>query len=71
VPRRGKKTSWDTFLQAHWDVLAATDFFTVEVWTLGELVTHDVLFFIELAICSVHIASMTTHPNDAFDAGSP
>ena len=66
APRRGKKSSWETFLKAHWEVLAATDFFTVEVWTLQGLVTHYVLFFIELATRSVHIAGITTNPNDAF-----
>jgi hypothetical protein len=39
APLRGKKTSWETFLKAHWEVLA----FTVEVWTLQGLVTHYVL----------------------------
>jgi hypothetical protein len=24
---------WNEFLRMHWDVLAATDFFTVELWT--------------------------------------
>ena len=33
APGREKRTSWRTFLKAHWDVMAATDFFTVEVWT--------------------------------------
>jgi transposase InsO family protein len=66
APQRGKKGSWETFLKAHWEVLAATDFFTVEVWTLGELVTHYVLFFIELATRSVRMAGITTEPNDAF-----
>ena len=66
APSRGEQTSWDTFLKAHWEILAATDFFTVEVWTLRGLVTHYVLFFIELATRSVHVAGVTTHPNDAF-----
>jgi len=30
----------------HMDMLVATDFFTAEVWTLGGLVTYDVLFFL-------------------------
>ena len=29
APEREKRTSWRTFLRAHWDVMAATDFFTV------------------------------------------
>ena len=66
APRRGKRSSWEKFLKAHWEVLAATDFFTVEVWTLQGLVTHYVLFFIELATRSVHIAGITTNPNELF-----
>jgi hypothetical protein len=33
APDRQKKTTWKEFLRAHWEVLAAADFFTVEVWT--------------------------------------
>ena len=32
-PARKKGPSWEEFLKHHWDVIAATDFFTVEVWT--------------------------------------
>jgi len=42
APEREKRTSWVSFLKAHWNVMAATDFFTVEVWTPRGLVT---LFF--------------------------
>ena len=42
APQRKKRTPWKTFLKAHWDVIAATDFFTVEVWTLRGLVTYYV-----------------------------
>ena len=35
---RKKGLSWEEFLKRHWDVIAATDFFTVEVWTPGGLV---------------------------------
>ena len=40
APERGKRTSWRTFLKVHWDVMAATDFFTIEVWTPKGLVTY-------------------------------
>ena len=33
APERRTRTTWREFLAAHWDVLAAADFFTVEVWT--------------------------------------
>ena len=46
------------------DVLAATDFFTAEVWTQGGLVTYYVLFFMHLATRRVHIAGITPHPNE-------
>ncbi len=55
APEREKHTSWATFLKAHWSVMAATDFFTVEVWTLRGLVTYYVLFFMHLETRSVHI----------------
>ncbi|MDP6423801.1 MAG: integrase, partial [Planctomycetota bacterium] len=66
APERGKKTSWKTFLKAHWKVLAAMDFFTVEVVTLGGLVRYSVLFAIELSTRKVHIAGMTSQPKDAW-----
>src|SRR6202158_3748509 len=31
-PERSKRTPWSTFLKAHWKVLVASDFLTVEVW---------------------------------------
>ena len=31
APERQKRNSWMSFLKAHWDVMAATDIFTVEV----------------------------------------
>ena len=66
APDRQKRTSWKTFLKAHWDVMAATDFFTVEVWTPRGLVTYYVLFIIHLSTRSVHIAGVTTAPNGAY-----
>jgi putative transposase len=45
APERSKRTTWLTFLKAHWKVLAASDFFTVEVCTPEGLITHYVLFY--------------------------
>jgi len=39
-PSPERPTTWRTFLKSHADVIAATDFFTVEVWTARGLVTH-------------------------------
>ena len=46
--------------------MAATDFFTVEVWTARGLVTYYVLFVMRLKTRCVHIAGVTTAPNGAF-----
>ncbi len=40
APQRRRTTTWKEFIPAHLDVLAATDFFTVEVITLRGLVTY-------------------------------
>ena len=54
APDRKRQTTWQTFLQAHWYVLAAIDFTTVEVWTKNGLVTIYLLFVMELASRRVH-----------------
>ena len=59
-------TTWKEFIRTHMDVLVATDFFTAEVWTLGGLVTYDVLFCIHLSSRQIHIAGVTPHPNEAW-----
>ena len=66
APERGGKTPWKTFLKAHWDALAAVDFFTVEVLTLFGLIRHHVLFVIELSSRKIEIAGITTHPTGAW-----
>ena len=63
APERYKKTTWREFLQAHWEVLAAADFFTVEVWTRSGLVRYVVLFVIELSTRRVEIAGVAPQPD--------
>ena len=65
-PERSRRTPWSTFLKAHWKVLAASDFLTVEVWTGRGLVTHYVLFVISLADRVVSIAGITTRPDESW-----
>jgi putative transposase len=66
APDRKRQTTWQTFLQAHWDVLAAIDFTTVEVWTKNGLVTFYLLFVMELATRRVHFAGSTANPEEAW-----
>jgi hypothetical protein len=47
--QRRHKTSWRTFLKAHWESIAAEDFFTTEVWTLGGLLTYYTVFVMDLS----------------------
>jgi transposase InsO family protein len=66
VPERRRQTTWKAFLTAHWDVLGATDFTTVEVWSKCGLVTIYLLFVIEVATRRVHFAGCTTNPDEAW-----
>ncbi|MDF1844300.1 MAG: integrase core domain-containing protein [Rubripirellula sp.] len=66
APTRGRTGSWETFLKAHWDVMAAIDFTTVEVWTKSGLVTFYLLFVMELKTRRVHFAGCTTNPHEAW-----
>jgi hypothetical protein len=65
-PAPDRPSSWRVFLKAHWGEIAATDFFTAEVWTLSGLNTYYVLFFLELKSRRVHFAGLTTNPTDLF-----
>jgi transposase InsO family protein len=64
APERGKRTTWSQFLKAHWSVLAAADFFTVEVWAPRGLVTLYVVFVIELGTRRIDIAGITPSPGE-------
>ena len=66
APERDKHTRWSMFLKAHWECLSATDFLSVEVFTLKGLTTYYLLFFIDLASRCVHLAGMTSHPDNAW-----
>ena len=48
-PAPQRHTPWSVFLRAHWEAIAATDFFTVEAWTLRGLTRFHVFFVIDLS----------------------
>jgi len=64
APERKQGLTWSEFLTTHWKVLAATDFFTTEVWTLRGLIRYHVLFVIRLATREVEIAGIVPEPYD-------
>lgn len=66
APVRRKRTSWTTFLNAHREVMAAADFFSVEILTLRGLVRTMVFFVIEVATRRVHVAGMACDPEGAW-----
>ena len=66
APERQKKTTWKEFICSHTEVLAAVDFFTVEVWTGAGLLTYYVLTFMRVASRQVCIAGITTTPDAAW-----
>jgi transposase InsO family protein len=66
APERGAKMPWKAFLSAHWDALAAADFFTVEVLTLRGLVPYVVFFVMKLKTRRVAIAGISRQPDETW-----
>ncbi len=66
APERDAHTRWSTFLKAHWECLTATDFLSVEVYTIKGLVIHYILFFIDITSRTVHVAGITPHPDNSW-----
>jgi len=58
-----RRTSWKTFLKAHWGAIAATDFFSVEVLTRAGLIRYLVLFAIDLQTRRVKVAGISPEPD--------
>src|SRR5262249_17769610 len=63
APERSRKTTWKEFLSRHWEMIVATDFFTVEVWTRRGLQRFMVLFFIDLSTRRVEVAGIAQAAN--------
>ncbi len=64
APDRKQQATWKTFIKAHFNVLAAIDFTSVEVWTKGGLVTFYLLFVLELKTRRVCFAGCTPNPDE-------
>ena len=56
--KRPEKTSWNEFIRAHWESLAAIDFFTTEIYTFKGLVRYMVLLVIDYKTRKVEIAGI-------------
>jgi len=66
APERGRRTSWHTFIKSHLGAIAGADFFTVEVLRVFGLVRYYVFFVIDIATRRVHIAGITSQPNETW-----
>jgi len=66
APSRGRRMPWATFLRAHLGSIAARDFFSVEVLTLGGLVRYFVLLVIDIETRRVQIAGIVRQPYGAW-----
>jgi putative transposase len=62
-PVGGRRTTWKTFLKAHWGAIGATDFFTVEVVTWRGLARYFVLFVIDLKTRRIEVAGISPAPD--------
>ncbi len=62
APERGWRRSWASFIKAQLHVLAAADFFAVEILTLRGLVRYLVFFVIDLGSRRVHVAGVAVDP---------
>ena len=63
APERSKHMPWSKFLKAHWEAIAAADFFTVEVLTSVGLIRYAVFFVIHLATRKVEIVGLAPIPD--------
>ena len=59
-------SSWSTFLKSHADVIAAAEFFTVDVWTKRGLVTRYLFCVIHHATRMIEDAGVTPNPGGNF-----
>jgi hypothetical protein len=66
APERQRRTTWHEFLRRHQNIIAAADFFSVEVWTAGGLTRFAILFVIDLATRRVEIAGIHREPDSAW-----
>jgi hypothetical protein len=61
APERKKTITWREFIQSHWDVLMATDFFNSEVWSGFGVAISYLFCFIHFSWDQVHTVGMILH----------
>ncbi len=61
--KRSRRMPWSKFHKAHWEAIAAADFFTVEVWSSVGLIRYLVFFVIDLPTRRVEIVGIAPIPD--------
>jgi hypothetical protein len=60
------RSTWHEFVKSHWEVLAACDFFTIELLVGRRLIRCTVFFVMELASRRIFIAPVKPQPDGRF-----
>jgi hypothetical protein len=62
-PELKRRIRWKEFLKSHWEVMAATDFLSVELLTPRGLVKCMILFFIDIETRKVELGGVKVNPD--------
>ena len=62
-PDLTSKSTWHEFIKSHWDVLAACDFFTIELLVERKLIRCTVFFVMELCTRRIFFAPVKPQPD--------
>ena len=62
-PDLTRKTTWKEFIKSHWEVLAACDLFSIELFVKGKLVRCMVFFALHVATRRVEILGIDAQPD--------
>jgi hypothetical protein len=60
------RSTWHEFIKSHWDVLAACDFFTIELLVGRKLIRCTVFFVMELCTRKVFFAPLKLQPDGEY-----
>lgn len=60
------RSTWHEFIKSHWDVLAACDFFTIELLVGTKLIRCTVFFVIKLASREAYFAPIKLQPDGPY-----
>ena len=66
TPQHKPNITWNEFIKSHWEVLAATDFLSVEILMPFGLMRCMILFFIDIQTHAVKLGGVKINPDGAW-----